>query len=95
MREFFQYRFDFQLTGLANASALQQLTNFHVTLKPYAPAYEKAILKLRNKIGTFRNETKTRKAVFLTMITTFGLERNAHAASLVQNDITMDALFEG
>lgn len=49
---------------------------------------------LRNKIGTFRNETKTRKAIFLTLITTHGLEKNEHAASLVQNDITMDALFE-
>lgn len=49
---------------------------------------------LRNKIGAFRTETKTRKAVFLTMITTFGLERNEHAAALVQNDITMDVLFE-
>ena len=49
---------------------------------------------LRNKIGAFRKETKTRKALFLTMVTTFGLERNEHAASLVQNEITMDALFE-
>lgn len=49
---------------------------------------------LRNKIGTFRRETQTKKALFLTMITTFGLERNAHAASLVQNEITMDALFD-
>lgn len=43
VREYFQYRFDFQLTGLANASALQQLTNFHVTLKRYASAYDKTI----------------------------------------------------
>jgi len=49
---------------------------------------------LRNKIGAFRSETKTRKAVFLTMITTFGLERNEHASALVQNELTMDALFE-
>lgn len=49
---------------------------------------------LRNKIGNFRHETQTNKAIFLTMITTFGLERNKHAASLVQNDIKMDALFE-
>ncbi|MFZ2897951.1 MAG: ATP-binding protein [Saprospiraceae bacterium] len=48
---------------------------------------------LRNKVGAFRDETKTRKAVFLTMITTFGLERNAHAGSVVQNEIRMDALF--
>jgi len=49
---------------------------------------------LRNKMGAFRNETKTRKAIFLTMITTYGLERNKHSTSLVQNEITMDAFFE-
>ncbi len=50
--------------------------------------------KLRRKLGTFRQETKTRKSLFLTMITTFGIERNAHSTSLVQNEIVMDALFE-
>jgi AAA+ ATPase superfamily predicted ATPase len=50
--------------------------------------------ELRNKIGIFRDETKTRKAIFLTMITTFGLNRNDHSTSLVQNDLTMDVLFE-
>ena len=49
---------------------------------------------LRNKIGVFRTETKTRKAIFLTFITTYGLTRNKHATSLVQNEITMDSLFE-
>ncbi len=49
---------------------------------------------LRNKIGVFRAETKTRKSLFLTMITTFGLVQNEHALSLVQSSITMDALFE-
>lgn len=50
--------------------------------------------QLRNKIGAFRQESKTRKALFLTMITTYGLVRNQHSTSLVQNEITMDALFE-
>jgi hypothetical protein len=49
--------------------------------------------ELRNKIGVFRMETKTRKAIFLTMITTFGLNKNAYSTSLVQNDLTMDILF--
>lgn len=49
---------------------------------------------LRNKIGTFREETKTNKALFLTMITTYGLDKNQYALSLVQNDLTMDVLFE-
>jgi uncharacterized protein len=48
---------------------------------------------LRNKIGTFKTETKTRKAVFITMITTYGLQPNSHSTGLVQNDITMKALF--
>jgi len=49
--------------------------------------------ELRNKIGIFKQETGTRKSVFLTMITTFGLQTNSHTASLVQNDLTMEVLF--
>lgn len=49
--------------------------------------------ELRNKIGAFKEETKTRKSVFLTMVTTFGLQRNAYAGN-VQNDLEMDSLFE-
>ncbi|WP_247235706.1 ATP-binding protein [Telluribacter sp. SYSU D00476] len=49
--------------------------------------------ELRNKIGAFKAETGTRKSVFLTMITTFGLKANPHSTGLVQNDLTMDALF--
>ncbi len=51
-------------------------------------------LKLRNKVGAFKQSTKTKKAVFLTMITTFGLQQNQYARSIVQNEITMDDLFE-
>jgi AAA+ ATPase superfamily predicted ATPase len=50
--------------------------------------------ELRNKIGVFKTETKTRKSVFLTLITTYGLQSNSHSIGLVQNDISMDALFE-
>jgi uncharacterized protein len=49
---------------------------------------------LQNKIGTFRSETGTRKSVFLTLVTTFGLQQNSYAASLVQNDLLMDILFK-
>jgi uncharacterized protein len=49
--------------------------------------------ELRNKIGIFKTEVKTRKSVFLTMITTFGLAKNEYSMSLVQNDLTMDVLF--
>jgi AAA+ ATPase superfamily predicted ATPase len=50
--------------------------------------------ELRNKIGVFKTETKTRKSVFLTMVTTYGLQPNTYSTGLVQNSITMDALFE-
>jgi len=49
---------------------------------------------LQNKIGTFRSETGTRKSVFLTLVTTFGLQQNSNSASLVQNDFSMDILFK-
>jgi hypothetical protein len=49
--------------------------------------------ELRNKIGVFKEETKTRKAIFLTMITTFGLNKNSYSTSLIQKDLTMDILF--
>jgi uncharacterized protein len=52
-------------------------------------------LKLRNKVGAFKQSTQTKKAVFLTMITTFGLLQNQYARSIVQNEITMDDLFGG
>jgi uncharacterized protein len=51
-------------------------------------------LDLRNKIGIFRDETKTRKSVFLTMITTFGIKQNMHSLGLIQNSITMNELFD-
>lgn len=50
--------------------------------------------ELKKKISVFREQTQTRKAIFLTMITTFGLNRNTHAMAMVQNELTMDALFE-
>ncbi len=49
--------------------------------------------ELRNKIGVFKTATKTQKAIFLTLITTFGLHPNSRASGLVQNELTMDVLF--
>jgi hypothetical protein len=50
--------------------------------------------ELRNKISMFKQETGTRKSVFLTLITTYGLNANSYA-SLAQNSLTMNALFDG
>jgi uncharacterized protein len=50
--------------------------------------------KLRNKVGVFKQISKTKKSVFLTMITTYGIEKNKHSLGLVQNEVLMDDLFE-
>ena len=50
--------------------------------------------ELRNKIGVFKQETGTRKSVFLTFIATFGLKPNQYALGLVQNDFDMNILFQ-
>jgi AAA+ ATPase superfamily predicted ATPase len=53
---------------------------------------KKYAANLRNKIGSFKADTKTKKAIFLTMISTYGLADNQYAG-MVQNDLTMDMLF--
>ncbi|MBU0764837.1 MAG: ATP-binding protein [Bacteroidetes bacterium] len=49
---------------------------------------------LRNRISTFKTETGTRKSVFLTMITTYGTKTNTYALELINNNLTMNSLFE-
>jgi hypothetical protein len=48
---------------------------------------------LRNKIGVFKQETQTRKSVFLTLITTFGVKQNEYSG-MVQNEVKMAELFQ-
>ena len=47
---------------------------------------------LRNKIAVFETESRTRKAVHLTMVTTFGVAKNSHSG-IVQSEITLNDLF--
>lgn len=49
--------------------------------------------KLRAKMHVFKTVTKTKKAVFLTLITTYGVEKNKYANLLIQNEVTLDDLF--
>lgn len=49
--------------------------------------------ELRNKMAAFRAENRTKKSLFLTMITTYGLTANTYSLN-VQNDLKMDVLFE-
>ncbi|MDR1779722.1 MAG: ATP-binding protein [Tannerella sp.] len=68
-----------------NLCEMKYADNKFVISKEYAET-------LRNKRTTFINETKTRKAVHLTMVTTYGLKRNVHSGE-VQSEILMEDLF--
>lgn len=54
-------------------------------------AYHK---NLSAKINEFKRETNTRKNVFLTLLTTFGVKANAYSLEIVENELTMEILFE-
>lgn len=60
-------------------------TEFEIT-KSYAE-------QLRERIQIFKTRTRTRKNVFLTMLTVFGVKRNEHYLSLVTNQLLIDDLF--
>ena len=48
--------------------------------------------KMRNRKTAFKLETKTRKSVHTTLVTTYGLRKNSHS-DFVQSVVTMDDLF--
>ena len=50
--------------------------------------------KLKKKIQVFREATKSRKALQLIMITTYGVRQNVHSG-IVQSQVKMDDLFVG
>jgi len=61
-------------------------TKFTIT-KAYAE-------KLKNKLMVFKEETGTKKTLFLTMITTYGIKENQHYIHNVKNSVTIAALFD-
>lgn len=49
--------------------------------------------KLRHRQAVFIRESKTKKAVQLTMITTYGLAKGGYSDD-IQNQVTMEDLFK-
>lgn len=49
--------------------------------------------ELRERVTSFRELSRTRKQVVLTMVTSFGLRANEHSIGLVQAEVEMQALF--
>jgi AAA+ ATPase superfamily predicted ATPase len=49
---------------------------------------------LQNKKRVFREQTETGKTLFTTLVTTYGVKKNTHCLSVIENQLTMDDLFE-
>lgn len=49
--------------------------------------------ELERKLSVFGQQTKTKKSLFLTFITTYGVKKNENAGRLVHKDLTMDIFF--
>jgi len=50
--------------------------------------------ELDQKLEVFAAKTKTKKTLFLTMISSYGLKENEYSNRLVQKSLTMDVLFD-
>lgn len=48
---------------------------------------------LRQKIQSFREATASKKSIFLTLLSTYGLKPNEYSKSSIQNELTIDDLF--
>ena len=68
------------------------LCEMKFSIKPFV-IDKKYAEELRHKIGAFKELTKTKKSIFLTLVTSFGLQKNEYSMALVQNSLTMDAFF--
>lgn len=49
--------------------------------------------ELRKKVNRFRRVTKTKKQLILTLLTTFGMQRNSHGVGVVDKVLNLDAFF--
>lgn len=54
---------------------------------------KKYYLILKNKIAELQQETKTRKNIYLTMVTVSGLNSNKYSTEIVQNQVELKDLF--
>ena len=50
--------------------------------------------ELRQKVGAFKTLSKTRKQIFLNLLSPFGLKQNEHSLGLVHSAMAIDVLFE-
>lgn len=70
-----------------NLCEIKFYNNLFIMTKAYAKS-------LREKIAIFQSATKTRKQLFLTLITTFGIIENEHSIGFVDKSLTLEDLFK-
>ena len=71
--------------GVINLCEIKYAKHAYTISKEYASELEK-------KLSVFRMESKTKYAIHITMITTFGVSKTGYF-SMVQSEITLDDLF--
>ncbi len=69
------------------------LCEMKFSLKPFT-IDKKYAEELASKVEVFRTQNNTTKALFLTMITTFGVVPNTYSNKMVQQNLTMDIFFK-
>ena len=50
-------------------------------------------MRLRERMGLFVSQTRTRCGIHITLVTTFGVVRNSHYHSIVNSEVCLDDLF--
>ena len=68
----------------------------HCEMKFYNTEYvidKKYAREIAKKVNAFSSSSKTKKSIFVTFITTYGLIPNQYSKQYVQNELTMDVLF--
>jgi len=71
---------------------MSSLAKGHMNTKKEYSIDRKDKEDLENKIEAFQRETKTRRTVLLTMVTTFGVKANSYS-DIVQKTVVLDDLF--
>ena len=61
--------------------------------KPFTITKEYAA-KLKKKLDSFQTNTKSNKIIFPTLISTYGIQLNQHSIGFIQQEVTLDKLFE-
>ena len=50
-------------------------------------------MRLRERMGLFVSQTRTRCGIHIALVTTFGVVRNSHYHSIVNSEVCLDDLF--